>query len=267
MSIATWLAEKQEFSGLCCKHIDMKAVVLPDSIAKSNSNYAGFTRSTLNAWLIDEAEGAKKAFAAIKALAPKSIALDLETTALRPRQGDIRLMQIGLETSRKNLPIQFVFDCSKVDVRAIFPMLEDAKVEKQIHYCQFEQAWIWGKFGVKMENVYDTCIAWQTIDAELKRIGLAFGAQHVEMIRPNHRPHNAKLMTLAHELLWMDLPKEEQTSNWGASQLSQSQLVYAALDVAILPMISDKVKMLSQRLELDHFIKTKTQNAIEKCVS
>jgi ribonuclease D len=55
------------------------------------------------------------------------------------------------------------------------------------------------------------------------------------------------LKDLVRELLGVDLSKEQQSSDWGAKELSERQLAYAANDVAYLHQLKDALDAMLAR--------------------
>jgi ribonuclease D len=55
------------------------------------------------------------------------------------------------------------------------------------------------------------------------------------------------LKDLVRELLGVELSKEQQSSDWGAKELSEKQLAYAANDVAYLHQLKDALDAMLAR--------------------
>jgi ribonuclease D len=55
------------------------------------------------------------------------------------------------------------------------------------------------------------------------------------------------LKELCRELLDIDLPKEQQSSDWGASELTGAQLQYAARDVVYLHVLRQRLDAMLAR--------------------
>ena len=55
------------------------------------------------------------------------------------------------------------------------------------------------------------------------------------------------LKDVTRELLGIDLSKQQQSSDWGAAELSQAQLDYAASDVLHLHALRDQLTMMLER--------------------
>jgi ribonuclease D len=97
-------------------------------------------------------------------------------------------------------------------------MLADPKVTKVFHYARFDVAMFQRHLGVVTAPIYCTKIA-------------------SKLVRTYTDKHGLK--DLVKELLAVDLSKEQQSSDWGAQELSEKQLAYAANDVAYLHRLKD----------------------------
>ena len=161
------------------------------------------------------------------------LGLDTETTELDPYRGEMRLVQ--LSSGRKT----FVFDMrpfrtngdirENADLAPLRGLLESDQHVKILHNAKFDAKWIRHELGCEMGSLFDTYLASQLIAAGEgdRRHGLADVAQF---------------------FAGTVLDKTEQISDWGAEELSNSQIEYAARDAAILPQIREQ---MSSRLEND----------------
>jgi ribonuclease D len=89
-------------------------------------------------------------------------------------------------------------------------MLADPAVEKLFHFGRFDIAVLAHAFGVVARPVYCTKIASKLVRTFTDRHGLKF---------------------LCQELIGVDISKQQQSSDWGAAELSGAQMDYAASDV------------------------------------
>jgi ribonuclease D len=97
-------------------------------------------------------------------------------------------------------------------------MLADRNVTKLFHYARFDVAVFRRYLGVVTTPIYCTKIASKLVRTYTDKHGLK------ELVR---------------ELLGVDLSKEQQSSDWGAPELSEKQLAYAANDVAYLHKLKE----------------------------
>lgn len=145
------------------------------------------------------------------------VAIDCETMGLNPHRdrlcvvqlsggdGDAHLVQIAKgQTSAPNL-------CA---------MLEDPDVLKLFHFGRFDIAAMMNAFGALTAPVYCTKIASRLIRTYTDRHGLA---------------------KLLQELLNIDISKQQQSSDWGAEELTEAQIDYAASDVLYLHQLREEL--------------------------
>jgi ribonuclease D len=103
-------------------------------------------------------------------------------------------------------------------------MLLAPGVEKLFHYGRFDIAVLAHSFGAVAQPVWCTKIASKLVRTFTDRHGLK---------------------DLCRELIGVDLSKQQQSSDWGAGELTQAQLEYAASDVLHLHALREA---LSARL-------------------
>jgi hypothetical protein len=69
--------------------------------------------------------------------------------------------------------------------------------------------------------------------------------------RSNTAFHPNTLAKVTHKLLGFQLPKTEQAGYWGRAKLTREQIIYAALDVAVLPYIERDTKHVIEKLGIE----------------
>lgn len=171
-----------------------------------------------------------------------SVSLDIETAANQgfgEANGAPRLIQVGIDDPKIGRE-QIVVDCFRVDPRPLVEMLARPEIEKLVHHSRFERSWFLYHFGAELPNVYDTCTAWRMIQTATKKEN------------PDYVRHSNKLTTVVERTLGTPLDKAEQASWWGASALSDDQLEYAALDVAILPPLAARTRLAADEVGLSN---------------
>src|SRR6266852_7807855 len=105
-------------------------------------------------------------------------------------------------------------------------LLMDPGVLKIFHFARFDLGALQVSFGVMPSPVYCTKIA--------SRLARTYTDKH-------------GLKDLAREVLGVDLSKQQQLSDWGADELSDAQVSYAATDVLHLHALKEKLDtMLAQ---------------------
>ena len=138
------------------------------------------------------------------------VAIDTETMGLNPQRDRLCLAQLssgdGICHAVQFAPGGYAAPNLKV-------LLADPKVTKLFHFARFDIAMFRQYLGVDCKPVYCTKIA-------------------SKLVRTYTDKHGLK--DLVRELLGVDISKEQQSSDWGAKELSEKQLSYAAGDVAYL---------------------------------
>jgi ribonuclease D len=105
-------------------------------------------------------------------------------------------------------------------------LLADANVLKLFHFGRFDMASLAHAFGVMPAPVYCTKIA--------SKIARTYTDRH-------------GLKDLTRELIGIEISKQQQSSDWGADELSDAQLAYAASDVLYLHALRDKLDAMLAR--------------------
>ena len=156
----------------------------------------------------------------------KVIAIDTETLGLNLVRDRLCLVQMSSGDGCAHL-VQFESgeqdSYSAPNLKAI---LNDTSCLKLFHYGRFDLAVLKRDLGVMCQPVYCTKIASKLVRTFTDRHGLK---------------------DLCRDLLGVELSKQQQTSDWGADQLSEQQLEYAASDVLFLHDIKDKLDALLLR--------------------
>ncbi|NBR80602.1 MAG: ribonuclease D [Betaproteobacteria bacterium] len=102
---------------------------------------------------------------------------------------------------------------------------------KLFHFGRFDIAALYNAFGALAEPVYCTKIASKLVRTYTDRHGLK---------------------DLCRELIGVEISKEQQSSDWGAADLSEQQMKYAASDVLYLHALREKLnEMLSREGRMD----------------
>lgn len=96
-----------------------------------------------------------KALETISTLAKHNVlAIDTETTGLDPYTDRLLLLQIG--TPEKKC---FVYDMRYVSIEILRPFIENPKILHLLHNAVFDYKFIKCKYGVKINNIYDSMLA------------------------------------------------------------------------------------------------------------
>jgi len=153
------------------------------------------------------------------------LAVDTETTGLDPHAAKIRLIQIAAP----ELPVLLVDIFKAPQAIETLGSLFIGDAVKVFQNAKFDLKFL-TQAGVKTEGrIFDTMIAAQLLQAGLQRA--------------------ASLHAIVKTYLGKELPKEEQKSDW-SGELSQSQLMYAANDAAVLLPLRDVLKKQLKQAKL-----------------
>jgi ribonuclease D len=150
---------------------------------------------------------------------PQPLAVDLETTALDPRNGRIRLCQVATADGRC-----WVTDGYAVDLRPLVALLQ--RKSWMAHNALFELSWLIHHYGFEPgAPVYDTMILSQLLAA-------------------GTRAGNS-LQVVAKRELGLAMDKSLQADGWDTATLTEEQLRYAATDALVLqwlyPVLTAKI--------------------------
>ena len=150
------------------------------------------------------------------------VAIDSETMGLNPHRDRLCLVQLSSGDGNAHL-----VQIAKGQRRApnLARLLRDRKTLKLFHFGRFDIAVMAHAFGAVARPVWCTKIA--------SKLGRTSTDRH-------------GLRNLCQELIGDDISKLQQSSDWGAENLSEAQLEYAASDVLYLHRLKAE---LEQRLD------------------
>ncbi len=149
------------------------------------------------------------------------VAIDCETMGLNPHRDRLCLVQLSGGDGEAHI-VQI--ERGQTSAPNLAALLENAGVLKLFHFGRFDIAALCHAFGALAAPVYCTKIASKLVRTYTDRHGL---------------------QVLLQELLGVDISKQQQSSDWGAPELSEAQLDYAASDVLYLHRLRE---VLDQRL-------------------
>ena len=135
------------------------------------------------------------------------VAVDSETMGLNPHRDRLCLIQLSSGDGNAHL-VQFrqgIYEAPRLKA-----LLTNPDVLKIFHFARFDLAIIRRYLDVTCAPVYCTKIASKLVRTFTDRHGLK---------------------DICKELLDVDISKQQQSSDWGAPELSNDQLKYAASDV------------------------------------
>jgi ribonuclease D len=151
------------------------------------------------------------------------IAVDTEAMGLVPGRDRLCLVQLSDGKGDEHL-VRFArgSDYSAPNLKAL---LSDSRRLKLYHFARFDIGIMSAYLGIMAAPVYCTRTASRLVRTYTDRHGLK---------------------DLVKELLCLDLSKQQQSSDWGAPELSDAQREYAASDVRYLHQLKEK---LDERLD------------------
>jgi ribonuclease D len=155
---------------------------------------------------------------------PNGVAIDTETLGLKPHRDRLCLVQLSSGDGTAHL---VKFDGENYDAPRLKSLLTDPKILKIFHFARFDIAVLGLYLGVETSPIYCTKIASKLARTYTDRHGLK---------------------DLASELLAVELSKQQQSSDWGSAELSDSQKAYAANDVLHLHAIKAKLDPMLSRV-------------------
>jgi ribonuclease D len=159
----------------------------------------------------------------------RTVAVDTETLGLNPARDRLCLVQLSSGDGSAHL-VQFARD--QYQAHNLKRLLGDPNVLKLFHFARFDLATLRRYLGVVASPVYCTRTA--------SKLARTYTDKH-------------GLKDLVKELLDIDLSKQQQSSDWGAANLTEQQLAYAANDVAFLHRLKeglDAMLIREGRMEL-----------------
>ena len=151
------------------------------------------------------------------------VAIDCETMGLNPHRD--RLCVIQMSGGDGNAHILQIAQ-GQTEAPNLCAMLENPEVLKLFHFGRFDVAAMYNAFGALAAPVYCTKIASKLVRTYTDRHGLK---------------------NLLQELLSTDISKQQQSSDWGAPELTKAQLDYAASDVLYLHRLKSELDRMLNR--------------------
>ena len=151
------------------------------------------------------------------------VAVDSETMGLRLRRDPLCVVQLSGGDGSSHI---VRLGRPAYDAPNLKRLLTDPGVVKIFHYGRFDIAMFALHLGVVTAPVYCTKIASKLARTYTDRHGLR------DVVR---------------ELMGVDISKAQQSSDWGAAELSPEQLTYAAGDVAHLHGLKERLNAMLRR--------------------
>ena len=151
------------------------------------------------------------------------VAIDTETMGLNPDRDRLCLVQLSSGDGTAHI---IKFSNGEYDAPNLKGLLTNPEVTKLFHFARFDIAVLRKYLGISCRPVYCTKIA--------SKLTRTFTDRH-------------GLKDLCKDVLGVTISKEQQSSDWGANELSEAQLSYAASDVLYLHALRTELNVMLER--------------------
>jgi ribonuclease D len=151
------------------------------------------------------------------------VAIDSEPMGLNPVRDRLCLVQLSAGDGEAHL-VQIRPDAA--DAPRLTALLENPDILKIFHFARFDVGAFFQAFDVLTAPVYCTKVASKLVRTMTDRHGLK---------------------DLCKEIVGVDISKQQQSSDWGAAELTEDQKLYAATDVFYLHQIKAHLDGLLER--------------------
>jgi len=152
-----------------------------------------------------------------------AVAIDTETMGLSPHRDRLCVVQLSPGDGTADVVQIPVGHTNAPNLKAL---LADTSKIKIFHFARFDLAALFNALGVMPTPVYCTKIA--------SRLTRTYTDRH-------------GLKDLVREVLGVDLSKQQQSSDWGSTELSEAQVAYAASDVLHLHALKTRLDAMLAR--------------------
>ena len=152
-----------------------------------------------------------------------AVAVETETLGLNLQRDALCVVQLSAGDGNAHI-VQL--DRSSYDAPNLKRVMSDQAVTKIFHFARFDVAMMRHHFGIFATPVFCTKIASRLVRTYTDRHGLK---------------------DLCRELIGVELSKQQQSSDWGAAELSDAQLQYAASDVLYLHELRARLTAMLDR--------------------
>src|SRR5580692_4855700 len=152
-----------------------------------------------------------------------AVAIDTETMGLDLNRDRLCVVQLSPGDGSADV-VQIAPQQS--DAPNLKRLLADKSLLKIFHFARFDLGMLYKAFGVMPEPVFCTKIA--------SRLSRTYTDKH-------------GLKDLVREVLGQDISKQQQSSDWGSTDLSEAQIAYAASDVTHLHALKTRLDAMLAR--------------------
>jgi ribonuclease D len=152
-----------------------------------------------------------------------AVAIDTEAMGLDPNRDRLCVVQLSPGDGSADV-VQI--PPGPVSAPNIKKLLADKSIVKIFHFARFDLGVLSRTLGVMAEPIYCTKIA--------SKLARTYSDKH-------------GLKDLTREILGIEVSKQQQSSDWGADELSDAQVNYAASDVLHLHALKEKLDVMLAR--------------------
>lgn len=151
------------------------------------------------------------------------LAIDTEAMGLNNHRDRLCVVQLSDTTGATHV---VHYPEAKYNSPNLMKFVNDPARQKIFHFARFDVAIMQHYLKAEFSNIFCTKIA--------SRLTRTYSDQH-------------GLKDICNELLGVKLNKQQQSSDWGAAELTAAQVEYAAGDVLYLHELRDKFRILLER--------------------
>ena len=152
-----------------------------------------------------------------------AVAIDTETMGLQPHRDRLCVVQLSPGDGSADVVQMPAGGHTAPNLANI---LSDPAILKVFHFARFDLGALQNALGVMAGPVYCTKIA--------SRLARTYTDKH-------------GLKDLSREVLGVDISKQQQSSDWGAAELTDAQVAYAASDVLHLHALKERLDLMLAR--------------------
>ena len=151
------------------------------------------------------------------------VAIDCETMGLNPHRDRLCVVQLSGGDGHAHI-VQI--EKGQSEAPNLAALLVNPDVLKLFHFGRFDIAAMYNAFGALAQPVYCTKIASKLVRTFTDRHGLKY---------------------LLQDLVGVDVPNQQQQSDWGSLELTTAQMDYAASDVLYLHRLKEALDAMLKR--------------------
>jgi ribonuclease D len=155
-----------------------------------------------------------------------AVAIDTETMGLELNRDRLCVVQLSPGDGSADVVQLAPQDGGAAEAPNLKRLLADPGLLKIFHFARFDIGMLYKNLGVMPDPIYCTKIA--------SRLSRTYTDRH-------------GLKDLVREVLGHELSKQQQSPDWGAAELTEAQVSYAAADVLYLHALRDRLDAMLAR--------------------